>query len=115
MAVLAHGRLLAVGTPQDLAAQLHRGHRIRVEVDRAQAERAIALLQATPPVTLAEPVADHGGERNGGVALSVHGVGRSAVPHIVSALAGAGIDLYRVEPDEPSLEDVYFALQEVNP
>ena len=30
---------------------------------------------------------------------------------LVGALAAAGVPMFRVEPDEPSLEDVYFALE----
>ncbi len=33
------------------------------------------------------------------------------VRQCLAALAAAGVRIYRVSPEEPSLEDVYFALQ----
>jgi len=38
-------------------------------------------------------------------------VSREEIPGLVAALATAGVRVYRVTPEEPSLEDVYFALQ----
>jgi hypothetical protein len=38
------------------------------------------------------------------------GVGRELVPGLVASLVGAGLQVYRVAPQEPSLEDVYFSL-----
>ena len=43
--------------------------------------------------------------------LRVLGTARADVPTLIAALTGAGVQLYRVEPDEASLEDVYFALE----
>ena len=46
---------------------------------------------------------------NGGLAIS--GVARARIPELVAALVSAGVRVYRVAPQEPSLEEVYFALQ----
>ena len=43
--------------------------------------------------------------------LLVHGGGREQVAQMIAALSAAGVQIYRVEPDEPSLEDVYFQLE----
>jgi ABC-2 type transport system ATP-binding protein len=40
----------------------------------------------------------------------VVGSAREAIPGLVAALVAAGVRIYQVAPQEPSLEDVYFAL-----
>ncbi len=109
--VLAHGRALAVGTISELAARLNRGHRLLVEVDGERAQQVIALLQTAPHVTLVERTRDGNGTDHNGTLLRVHGAAREHVPQLIAMLAAASVPLYRVEPDEPSLEDVYFALE----
>ena len=42
--------------------------------------------------------------------VSFSGVGHDTVPDVIALLAAAGVRIYRVTPQEPSLEDVYFAL-----
>ncbi len=111
VAVLAHGRALAIGTVGDLAARLNRGHRLLIEMDSSRVEQAIPLLQGLPHVTLVEATNDHNGVGPGGALVRVHGAAREHVPQVVGALAAAGVPMFRVEPDEPSLEDVYFALE----
>ena len=36
----------------------------------------------------------------------------AAIPGLVTSLASAGVRIYRVAPQEVSLEDTYFALQQ---
>jgi ABC-2 type transport system ATP-binding protein len=43
--------------------------------------------------------------------ITVVGADREAIPDLVAALVGAGVRIYGITPQEPSLEDVYFALQ----
>jgi ABC-2 type transport system ATP-binding protein len=111
VAVLAHGRALAIGTIGELAARLNRGHRLLLEVESGHVGDAVPLLQALPHVTLVEATQDHNGAGTSGTIVRVHGAAREHVPQVIGALAAAGVPLYRVEPDEPSLEDVYFALE----
>jgi ABC-2 type transport system ATP-binding protein len=42
--------------------------------------------------------------------ISVVGADRTMIPEIIALLVHAGVQIYRVAPREPSLEDVYFAL-----
>jgi len=42
--------------------------------------------------------------------VSFSGARRDDIPEIIARLAGAGVRIYSVTPEEPSLEDVYFAL-----
>ena len=111
VAVLARGRVLATGTTRELAAELNRGHRISVEVDTDATERALALFTALPQVSSAAVVGDRAAARNGGTLLLLNGVARPDVPPVIAAAAAAGLNVYRVEPVDSSLEDVYFALQ----
>lgn len=113
IAVMAQGRVLAVGTMQELGSQLDRGHRISVEVETDDLSRALRIFRQTPPVVSADVISDRASARNGGVTLLLHGVSRRDVPQIIEAAARSGLRLYRVQAEEPSLEDVYFALQEL--
>ena len=81
--------------------------------DAALLGSAVQLFTHTPPVALAEPVADRTLARNGSAHIVLHGVGRKDVPAVIQAASQQGLKLYRVQPEEPSLEDVYFALQEL--
>jgi ABC-2 type transport system ATP-binding protein len=111
VAVLARGKALAVGTISELAARLNRGHRLLIEVDGERQAQVTELLRPIPQITLVEPAHEANGYVAGGALLRVHGAGREQVPEVVTRLAGAGVPIYRVEPDAPSLEDVYFALE----
>ncbi len=111
VAVLARGQVLATGTTRELAAELNRGHRITVEIDTDATERALALFTALPQVSSAAVVGDRAAARNGGTLLLLNGVARPDVPPVIAAAAAAGLNVYRVEPVDSSLEDVYFALQ----
>jgi hypothetical protein len=42
--------------------------------------------------------------------ITIVGADREQVPELVDSLVGAGIRVYRVAPQEPTLEDVYFTL-----
>lgn len=46
--------------------------------------------------------------------LTAPGLARERIPDAIAALVQAGIRVYRVASQEPSLEDVYFSLHERN-
>lgn len=98
VAVLRAGKLVAVGTPHELVAGL--GARARLRLLVAAAHRAAAKNVVGQLVYTEE---DDG-------ALLLEGTGREAVPDLVRALVAAGVDVYALEPSEPTLEDVYFSL-----
>lgn len=110
MAILAHGKVVAMGTLAELAGQLKYGHRTRFEVAPEQADAAIQALQRVWPAMQVDLLEERA---FAGVAtvLLVHGGGREQVAEMVGLLSAANVLLYRVEPDEPSLEDVYFQLE----
>jgi ABC-2 type transport system ATP-binding protein len=97
--VMEHGRLLAVGTPSELARQLGSRARIELEVASAQVSHAQKVLQGTAD----DVTVEHD-------TLIVAGVDREFIPKALAALVTAGISVYRVTPGEPSLEDIYFII-----
>lgn len=113
VAVLAQGRMLAIGTTQELGSRLNRGHRVSLEIEARDIARAVNLFAATPPVSLAEAVTDRTTVRNGSATIVLHGVSRCDIPEMIQTALRHDLKLYRVQPEEPSLEDVYFALQEL--
>jgi ABC-2 type transport system ATP-binding protein len=102
VAVLEHGRLVALGTPAELARKLGRSQRLEIEIAPDDVTTALEVLQTTLGIT--EPTQENG-------VLTVVGADRGAIPGLVAALVAAGARIYRVAQQEPSLEDVYFALQ----
>jgi ABC-2 type transport system ATP-binding protein len=103
VAVLQHGRLLALGTPAELARQLGRSQRLEIEVPPEQAAVALQALATTAPAVA--PELDRDNE-----AIIISGADRETIPGMVASLVDAGVRVYGVTPQEPSLEDVYFAL-----
>ena len=101
VAVMEHGRLVAVGTPEALARELWHGVRLQVELDGCGSEDP-----SLPP-----DVRDVEWDPAEGV-LSLWVAQRAAIPALVASLVGDGCRIYRVSPQEPTLEDVYFALHE---
>ncbi len=116
VAVLEHGRLVALGTPAELAHKLGRSQRLQIEVAPEGVPAALEVLQRRLGISDPSPVgptpvgpAMAGLTQEKGT-LEVTGVGRESVPALVEALVAAGVPIYRIAPQEPSLEDVYFAL-----
>jgi ABC-2 type transport system ATP-binding protein len=97
--VMEHGRLVAVGTPEELAHELWQGVRLEVELDGCDPD-ALSLPSQAHYVSWDE--AEH--------SLSLWIPRREAIPDLVTSLVNAGCRVYRVAPQEPTLEDVYFAL-----
>ena len=101
VAVLENGGLIALGTPTDLARQMVHSQRVKVEVAPEDREAAIRTMQSKDGVS--EVLQENG-------ALLVQGAHREAIPELIAALVSEGVRIYQVTPEEPTLEDVYFAL-----
>lgn len=99
--VLEHGRLVAIGTPAELAEKL--GRSLRLEIEVALQDQAVVLDILQRARGIGTPTKEDG-------VISVAGADREAIPDLVASLVAAGVRIYRVMPQEPSLEDVYFAL-----
>ncbi len=103
VAVLEHGRLVAVGTPRDLAQQIGAPQRYTLEVDQREAAQAILRQHAT--VTAIDAAdADE--------AVSITVSERESVPDLVAALVAGGVRIYGLTPQQTSLEDIYMALHD---
>ncbi|GIV76995.1 MAG: multidrug ABC transporter ATP-binding protein [Litorilinea sp.] len=103
VAVLRQGRLLALGTPTELARQVVRGQRLEIETEAEALPTALAVLQGLPYVAEIH--------HNGDV-LQLAGVERESVPGLVASLTREQVPIYRIMYQEPTLEDVYFALHD---
>ncbi|HNS01324.1 MAG TPA: ABC transporter ATP-binding protein [Anaerolineae bacterium] len=101
VAVMEHGRLVAIGSPHDLARRLVRNLTVEFELAPDSTAQALQVLQQAPGAASAGP-------RNGVIVVS--GAERAAIPDLIALLVGAGVPIYQVAPQEPTLEDVYFAL-----
>jgi len=99
--ILRRGRLVAAGTPQELAQTLARQSRVDLEVGPDDAGTATAAIAELAPGVAIEVDGDR---------ISVGGIDRERLPELLRRLVEAGVSVYRLSPSEPTLEDAYFAL-----
>jgi ABC-2 type transport system ATP-binding protein len=102
--VLEHGRVVASGTPAELAAGLGAGTRVTVELEAPGGVDAVALLAEAPGAHDVELA----GEAPARLRFTADD--RDAVATVVARLVAAGVRVFAVERDAATLEDVYFAL-----
>jgi ABC-2 type transport system ATP-binding protein len=102
VAVINKGRLLAVGTPSELARELWNARWLDFELHGAPDVVVIAGIQAMHGVT--NVVSDDG-------QLSVQMDSDDMIPGLVAEVARLGGQILRVNPREHSLEEIYFELQ----
>jgi ABC-2 type transport system ATP-binding protein len=100
LAIIDHGRVVAEGTPEELKSEL-RGDTVQLELDSDEvARRACVQLERVSGVH--EVVVD-------GTAVRARAdIGARAVPAVLAALDGAGIEAVSVTVARPSLDDVYL-------
>lgn len=108
VAVLAHGELLAVGTPRELTARFSPSSRVKLRIGAGQEALLPHLLRDRPQInfTTTQGPADQGTTQ-----VALQGVAHAHLPDFLRHLTLHGLNLFAVEPEEASLEDVYFALQ----
>jgi ABC-2 type transport system ATP-binding protein len=100
VAVLQRGRLLALGTPADLARTYQRSAQVLIEVAPQALAEAAACVQAFEGLEVSTETGQ----------LRVGGLARERIPEVIAALVARNVAIYRIEPQQASLEDVYFAL-----
>ena len=103
VAVMEHGRLVALGTPADLTRQFVKRLDVDLEVDPTQMELALQMLQEYPQLVISTPKREKD-------LLTMTLAGRESIPELLSALVQKGVRVYRLASQEANLEEVYFAL-----
>ena len=103
VAVMEHGKLVALGTPAELAHQYVKRLDVQIETAPEQTKITLEILSNASALTRGLPR-----RTNGSITLTV--TGREAIPELLALLVSQGIRVYRLAANEPSLEDVYFAL-----
>ncbi len=101
VAVLHQGRLQAFGTQADIASSLWSGLDTLIDLGQAAPPDALDALRALPGVRMAVPSGN-------GARVAVDR--REVVPTLVATLVGLGLPVFEATPQEPTLEDIYFAI-----
>jgi len=100
IAIIDHGRIIALGTPAELKASIPGGYLLRLRFARSLPE-LISRLEALPGVrevrVSSENAADLYADRGG-----------SLIPEVVNIASAAGVDLLDVHIAEPSLENLFL-------
>jgi len=105
VAILEHGRLVALGTPAELTRQYVRRLEVEIEVEEDQAETALQVLRSLPALVLGEPA-----KPNGALVVTVNK--RESIPDVLASMVQNHVRVYRMAPQEVNLEQVYFTLHE---
>ncbi|MBN1284627.1 MAG: ABC transporter ATP-binding protein [Anaerolineae bacterium] len=105
VAVMEHGHMVAVGATGELARQIGLPVRFEIEVAADQVALALDTLRGMKGVARFDQETH---------TIRVTGADRELIPGLLAAMVGAGVRVYRVAPQEASLEDVYFSLHERN-
>jgi ABC-2 type transport system ATP-binding protein len=112
IAIVDRGKILALGTPEELRRRVQAESIFRIELDRLPQNGGIAAIGDLPGVLSAvradEEVADGAGSDR--VALKVALADDSALTSVVTAVAARGSNLVGLAKSEPSLEDVFVEL-----
>lgn len=102
VAIVRDGRLLTVGAPSELRRSFGGAPGARIEGRPGGADDLVAAMRAIGDAVSVTRVDDHTVEVTGG----------PPVPELVARAVAAGLEVHRVEPLEPSLEDLYVRLHD---
>jgi ABC-2 type transport system ATP-binding protein len=103
MAVLHRGRLRAFGRPDDLAARLWRGVPVELDLGAPADERTLSALRQGRGVIGAQPTPT-------GARVDIEE--RAALPPLVATLVQMEVPVFGAVPRPPTVEEIYFAIQE---
>ena len=111
LAIVDHGRILAIGTPDELKRRVQSESLFRLELDRLNGGPAV--LARLPGVVSAN--ASTGADTSDGevaktVAVNLVLVEDGALGGVVAALGGLGSRIVSLRKSEPDLEDVFVEL-----
>jgi ABC-2 type transport system ATP-binding protein len=104
LAIIDHGRMIALGTPGDLKASVPGGFLLRLRFGRHSPE-LLLRLQTLPGVTEVRP-SSHANDDNSADVYADRG--GSLVSEIANLASGASVELCDVHISEPSLENLFL-------
>ncbi|MCC6617829.1 MAG: ATP-binding cassette domain-containing protein, partial [Chloroflexi bacterium] len=115
IAIVDRGKILALGTPDELRRRVQAESIFRIELDQLPADGGLGTIGALPGVLSAVRADGAGDGTSAGaaadrVALKVALADDSALTSVVNAVAGIGSNLVGLSKSEPSLEDVFVEL-----
>jgi ABC-2 type transport system ATP-binding protein len=111
IAIVDQGRILALGTPDELKRRVQRESLFRLELDRL--DGGVDTLRALPGVVSANQVAADPSNGKGPrqtIDINLALVNDAALGDVVGALGGMGAHIRALRKSEPSLEDVFVEL-----
>ncbi len=108
IAIVDHGRVLAIGTPAELKRRVQRESIFRLELDRL--DGGLAAIARLPGVVSAVLAAADGGEVRPTIALDLALDDDAALGDVVVRLGDLGSHIVALAKSEPSLEDVFVEL-----
>jgi ABC-2 type transport system ATP-binding protein len=100
--VLQHGHMLASGSLEDLRRLYTSGLWVQVDLLEPKADRQIDLTSLSGVIET---------QSDGLQSIRVHVQSKQVIPDVIKSLVSQGSQLTAVRPEEVSLEDVYFKLQ----
>jgi ABC-2 type transport system ATP-binding protein len=110
IAIVDHGRILALGSPAELKRRVQRESVFRLELDRLEGGSG-ALRRLPGVLSAAAAAADQtDGETRQTVVVNLTLADDAALGGVVGALAGLGSHIVALRKSEPSLEDVFVEL-----
>lgn len=103
IAILEHGKLILLGNPSDLARQTVQSREVLFHLNPSQLAIAKPILaryteSLSPNLETGE--------------ITTTNLRYDDIPQVIHALSQAEIQIYQVTPQQPTLEDVYFALHQ---
>ncbi|HEU0242676.1 MAG TPA: ABC transporter ATP-binding protein [Candidatus Limnocylindrales bacterium] len=107
IAIVDHGRILAIGTPDELKRRVQRESIFRLELDHLDGgAETLARLPGVESAALAADV-DAAAQR---VVVNLVLTDDAALGAVVTALGGTGSQILALRKSEPTLEDVFVEL-----
>ena len=101
VAIIDHGQIIALDTPQKLIRQLPGQHRVLFEVNgKPERERSVSALRELPAVSRVE---QHG------KLIIVYGQQKRLVSGVIALLEQQGTPFQNLRTQQPTLEDVFLA------
>jgi ABC-2 type transport system ATP-binding protein len=98
VAIIDHGRIVALDTPRNLIDSLVAEHRVVFETDAVLDEGPLCAL---PGVVRVERIGDR---------VVVYGQEEGLVSGVVNALEDAGVPFGKLRTEQPNLDDLFLAL-----